>query len=186
MYIGLRESQTRSILERHMSKLGLEEGSGLVLFGGGSGCKSSAAVAEWMTGCTENAALPHGSGTDRALGKHDFALIDTGGKFRGYVADVTRVSFPSARQPPCADGRARRQTFALEASKIPAEHMRIWTTVQAAQRKAHDAVRRGVTGREVDAAARKEVEGRATRREEAQGFTHRLGECDVVAQVCTA
>ena len=40
----------------------------------------------------ENAALPHGSGTDRVLTDKDFILIDAGGTFRGYVADVTRVS----------------------------------------------------------------------------------------------
>ena len=39
----------------------------------------------------ENAALPHGSGTDRVLGKSDFILIDGGGSLHGYVSDVTRV-----------------------------------------------------------------------------------------------
>ncbi len=39
----------------------------------------------------ENAALPHGSGTDRALGKEDFVLIDAGGSWGGYVSDITRV-----------------------------------------------------------------------------------------------
>ena len=38
-----------------------------------------------------NAALPHGSGTDRALRKHDLTLIDTGGALYGYYSDVTRV-----------------------------------------------------------------------------------------------
>ena len=41
---------------------------------------------------SENAALPHGSGTDRILGENDLILIDVGGKFHGYVSDVTRVS----------------------------------------------------------------------------------------------
>lgn len=41
---------------------------------------------------SENAALPHGSGTDRILTDRDFVLIDAGGTFKGYVADVTRVS----------------------------------------------------------------------------------------------
>jgi Xaa-Pro aminopeptidase len=40
---------------------------------------------------SENAALPHGSGTDRKLGKHDFALFDTGATLHGYASDVTRV-----------------------------------------------------------------------------------------------
>jgi len=40
----------------------------------------------------ENAALPHGSGSDRELRASDFALIDTGGTLFGYNSDVTRVS----------------------------------------------------------------------------------------------
>ena len=35
--------------------------------------------------------MPHGSGTEAKLGKHDFALIDAGGRWGGYVADITRV-----------------------------------------------------------------------------------------------
>lgn len=40
----------------------------------------------------ENAALPHGSGTDRALAKMDFALFDCTASLHGYFSDVTRVS----------------------------------------------------------------------------------------------
>lgn len=40
----------------------------------------------------ENAALPHGSGTDRKLIKSEMVLIDAGGKWGGYVSDITRVS----------------------------------------------------------------------------------------------
>lgn len=39
----------------------------------------------------ENAALPHGTGTDRVLGRSDLILIDTGGVLFGYHSDVTRV-----------------------------------------------------------------------------------------------
>lgn len=39
----------------------------------------------------ENAALPHGSGTDRVLGAHDFVLVDCDGGLHGYQSDVTRV-----------------------------------------------------------------------------------------------
>jgi Xaa-Pro aminopeptidase len=45
-----------------------------------------------LTVDAENAALPHGSGTDRVLGKKDMVLIDAGGEWGGYVADITRVS----------------------------------------------------------------------------------------------
>jgi Xaa-Pro aminopeptidase len=64
---------TRKILYNEMSHVGLKDYSALVLFG-------------------PNAALPHGSGTDRTLGSDEFALIDAGGYWGGYIADITRVS----------------------------------------------------------------------------------------------
>lgn len=39
----------------------------------------------------DNAALPHGGGTDKILGKADFALFDCGASLHGYFSDVTRV-----------------------------------------------------------------------------------------------
>lgn len=45
-----------------------------------------------ITHCAENAALPHGSGTDRKLQWGDFILVDVGGKLHGYISDITRVS----------------------------------------------------------------------------------------------
>ena len=39
----------------------------------------------------DNAALPHGSSTDKTLGKTDFALFDCGASLHGYYSDVTRV-----------------------------------------------------------------------------------------------
>lgn len=62
----------------------------------------------------ENAALPHGSGTDRFLQKHEFALIDAGGKWGGYVSDITR-------------------TFYLPDSEISDEHRAVWEIVRLAQ-----------------------------------------------------
>jgi len=73
MYIGIQESQAREMLYQEMNAVGLTDYSALVLFG-------------------PNAALPHGSGTDRFLGKNEFALIDAGGRWGGYIADITRVS----------------------------------------------------------------------------------------------
>jgi hypothetical protein len=40
---------------------------------------------------SENAALPHGSGTDRVLGESDYALFDCTASLHGYYSDVTRV-----------------------------------------------------------------------------------------------
>jgi Xaa-Pro aminopeptidase len=42
--------------------------------------------------CSENAALPHGCGTDRTLSKADFALFDCTASLHGYYSDVSRVS----------------------------------------------------------------------------------------------
>ncbi|KAJ7273204.1 Creatinase/aminopeptidase [Mycena rebaudengoi] len=48
------------------------------------------AVREKMHLGIQNAALPHGSGSDRALGKGDFALFDCTASLFGYHSDVTR------------------------------------------------------------------------------------------------
>lgn len=56
-----------------------------------------------MVSLIANAALPHGSGTDRVLGKDEFVLIDAGGSLHGYASDVTRVrSFTQARDSVCS------------------------------------------------------------------------------------
>lgn len=39
----------------------------------------------------ENAALPHGSGTNKVLIPSDFALFDCTANLHGYWSDVTRV-----------------------------------------------------------------------------------------------
>lgn len=62
----------------------------------------------------ENAALPHGSGTDRFLQRDEFVLIDAGGRWGGYVSDITR-------------------TFALPDSEISDEHLEVWEIVRRAQ-----------------------------------------------------
>ena len=60
-------------MENALSAAGLKNTWTLVLFG-------------------EDAALPHGSGTDKALTEGDFVLIDAGGTLNGYNSDVTRVN----------------------------------------------------------------------------------------------
>ncbi|EGN96078.1 hypothetical protein SERLA73DRAFT_76078 [Serpula lacrymans var. lacrymans S7.3] len=133
MYIGIRESQVRRMMEKALSAAGLTETFALVLFG-------------------ENAALPHGSGSDRVLDTSDFVLIDCGGALFGYNSDVTR-------------------TFMLEDSSIPMDHVLYWGDVHAAQRAAYDAAKAGVVTAEVDASARSSLRIRGVE----QFFTHRLG-----------
>ncbi|KAI0048732.1 peptidase M24 [Auriscalpium vulgare] len=131
LYFGIRESEARTLLQEALAAAGLAHGDGLVLFG-------------------ENAALPHGSGTDRVLKEGDFVLIDAGGELHGYVSDVTR-------------------TFLLYHSVNA--HLSKWYLTKAAQEEAFDAAKAGVVTSEVDAAARDflDIVGYG------KYFTHRLG-----------
>ncbi|KAG2149388.1 peptidase M24, structural domain-containing protein [Suillus clintonianus] len=133
MYIGIRESQVLAMVDESLAVAGLTERWALVLFG-------------------ENAALPHGSGSDRVLGKADLILIDTGGVLFEYNSDVTR-------------------TFMLHDSSIPLEHTTIWYDVHTAQTLAHVAAREGVNTSAVDKVARDWLDGRGYH----GYFTHRLG-----------
>ncbi|KAF5386856.1 hypothetical protein D9615_001644 [Tricholomella constricta] len=133
LHVGIRESEARAMLARALSAVGLKDGGCLTLFG-------------------ENAALPHGSGTDRSLGTSDFALFDCTASLHGYFSDVTR-------------------TVALPSSKISAEHRRIWDRVRWAQTIALRTAHAGVLARKVDEAARSFLAAEGY----APYFTHRLG-----------
>ncbi|KAI0780769.1 peptidase M24 [Trametes elegans] len=131
--IGIRESEASQVMHNALAAAGLEDIWVLALFG-------------------ENAALPHGSGTDRVLGKHDLVLVDIGGSLHGYHSDVTR-------------------TFALPASEIPLRYQALWHVVHAAQQRALVTAGNGTITSSVDRAARKII------KEAGYGefFTHRLG-----------
>ncbi|KAG9318276.1 peptidase M24, structural domain-containing protein [Chiua virens] len=129
----MHESAVIQLIDEALAVAGLTERWALVLFG-------------------ENAALPHGTGTDRVLGTSDLILIDTGGVLFGYHSDVTR-------------------TFQLEESQIPEDHSRIWWDVHVAQSTALGTARAGVFTADVDKAARSELTGRGL----GPYFTHRLG-----------
>ncbi|KAL4074621.1 peptidase M24, structural domain-containing protein [Scleroderma yunnanense] len=133
MYIGIRESQVRHLIDHALASAGIQNRWALVLLG-------------------ENAALPHGSGSDRELGVSDFVLIDTGGTLFGYNSDVTR-------------------TFMLPGSKIPNEHRELWFAVRDAQTAAFVAAKAGVVTASVDRAARSALAERGL----GKYFTHRLG-----------
>jgi Xaa-Pro dipeptidase len=80
-----------------------------------------------------NSALPHGTTTDRILQAGEFLLIDYGGMYQHYPADITR-------------------TFCI--GEPSAEMQKLYDTVLAANRAAVAAVRPGVECGEVDKAAR--------------------------------
>lgn len=100
----------------------------------------------------ENAALPHGGSSDKKVNKHSTILIDTGGEFLGYQADVTRTFFMGKRG----------HNHTIEDA---------WYLIRRAQENVLNVVDNGMTCAQVDLTARGVIE---------QGhfgkyFTHRLG-----------
>ncbi|UCC72391.1 MAG: aminopeptidase P family protein [Gemmatimonadota bacterium] len=78
-------------------------------------------------------ALPHAATSEREMREGDLLLIDFGARWRGYCSDMTR-------------------TFVL--GEPQARQREVYDLVLAAQQAACAALRDGVTGAEVDAAAR--------------------------------
>jgi Xaa-Pro dipeptidase len=97
-----------------------------------------------------SSAFPHGTPAERRLAKSDPVLIDCGCKVHGYNSDVTRtVSFGT-----------------------PSDELRkVYDIVDRAQVAGIQALKAGVSGEEVDRAARKVIEDAGY----GQFFTHRLG-----------
>jgi Xaa-Pro dipeptidase len=97
-----------------------------------------------------SAALPHGGPGHRRLARGDVVLIDCGCKVRGYSSDVTRTV---AFGPPSDEVR------------------KVYEAVDRAQLAGIEALKAGVTGEEVDRAARRVIEAAGY----GSYFTHRLG-----------
>ncbi|MBI2826987.1 MAG: aminopeptidase P family protein [Planctomycetia bacterium] len=100
------------------------------------------------------AALPHASPTDQKIGDADFVLVDWGATARQYKSDLTRV---------------------LVTGKISPKLERVYNVVLDAQLRAIDAVRPGLTGREVDQVARKIIADAGFGRQFGHGLGHGLG-----------
>lgn len=86
------------------------------------GCTELSFASLIQTG--ENSALPHGNVTDRVLKEGEFLLIDYGGRFDGYPADITRtfcVGTPSDEMKKIYDAvlRANRAAVAVVKPGIP-------------------------------------------------------------------
>ena len=97
--------------------------------------------------------MPHGVPTDEKIGK-GFLTIDFGAKKNGWCSDTTRTLCVGA----------------------PDEEMgRIYDTVLAAQSAGIAAVRAGVRGADIDAAARQVIESAGYGRYFGHGFGHGLG-----------
>lgn len=97
-----------------------------------------------------NGARPHSRPTDRVLQPGDLIVLDMGCILDGYASDMTR-------------------TIALGSPSAAAK--RGYEVVLEAQRQAIEAARAGMTGRELDAVARRTIEGEGL----GTHFTHGLG-----------
>ena len=111
---------------------------------------SEGASFDTIVGSGPNGAMCHAVPSDRKLQKGDLVVLDFGCLYNGYHSDMTRTF---------AVGEA--DDFSLE----------IYNIVRAAQQKALDALRPGITGKELDAIARDYI----TEKGYGECFGHSLG-----------
>jgi len=102
----------------------------------------------------ENAAEPHHEPGHRVLEEGDVVKLDMGALWAGYHADMTRT---------------------IAFGEPAAELKKIHEIVKEAQQAGIDAVREGVTGAEVDAAARKVIEDAGYGERFSHGLGHGVG-----------
>jgi D-alanyl-D-alanine dipeptidase len=108
---------------------------------------------EWgpIVGSGPNGASPHHSASDRVIQAGDLIVLDFGGRYRGYNADMTRT---------------------VAAGRLPDDEARaVYEHVRAAQEAAAQAARPGITGEALDAVARDHLNASGY----GAYFTHRLG-----------
>ncbi len=101
-----------------------------------------------------NTSLPHGVAGDRVIQEGDFITMDFGALYKGYCADMTRT---------VAVG------YATEEMK------KVYETVLAAQKAGIAATRAGVTGKEIDGAARQVIADAGYGEYFGHGYGHGLG-----------
>ncbi len=108
----------------------------------------------------ERAALPHAPSTDRTVGDAELILVDWGASGHLYKSDLTRVLIPHGHS---ASSEARDK---LEA---------VYDAVLRAQQNALRTIRPGVTGHDVDAAARAVLDAAGYGAYFGHGLGHGLG-----------
>ncbi|RKP57183.1 aminopeptidase P family protein [Cohnella endophytica] len=81
----------------------------------------------------ERSALPHGTASDRIIGRDEFVKLDYGAYYNGYCSDITRT---------------------IVVGKPSDKHREIYEIVKEAQQHALDQLRPGMTGVEGDALTR--------------------------------
>jgi Xaa-Pro aminopeptidase len=109
---------------------------------------------ETIVAIGERSALPHSTPTGRRLAENELLLIDMGASLDGYASDMTRMAFAGAP---------------------PKQIREMYRAVREAQLAAIDAVRPGVTGGRVDAAARTVLKSHKLDKEFVHSTGHGLG-----------
>jgi Xaa-Pro aminopeptidase len=109
---------------------------------------------EAIVGSGPTGARPHARAGDRIIGEGELVVIDTGCRTGGYLSDYTRT---------------------LATGELDAELREAYDVVLAAQRAGLEAIRAGVSGVDVDAAARDVIEGSDFAGKFGHGLGHGLG-----------
>ena len=99
-------------------------------------------------------ALPHGIASDKKLKKGEFITFDFGALYNGYCSDITRT---------------------VVLGKASPRQKKIYEIVERAQAAAVRKVRAGVTGKQVDAAARNIIERAGYGKNFGHGTGHGIG-----------
>jgi Xaa-Pro aminopeptidase len=99
-------------------------------------------------------ALPHGVASDKKLKKGEFITFDFGALYKGYCSDITRT---------------------VVLGKATAQQRKVYGIVAKAQMAAVRKVRAGVTGKEVDSAAREIITKAGYGKNFGHGTGHGLG-----------
>jgi Xaa-Pro aminopeptidase len=99
-------------------------------------------------------ALPHGVASEKKMGKGDFVTFDFGAIFNGYCSDITRT---------------------VVLGRATARQKRIYNIVARAQKAAINKVRAGLTGKEIDAVARRIIKNAGYGKNFGHGLGHGIG-----------
>ena len=101
-----------------------------------------------------NSSMPHAVPTERKIQKGDFITIDFGCVYQGYCSDMTR-------------------TFAI--GEVSDEMRRVYNIVLEAQKAGIAAARAGISGKDIDGAAREVIEKAGYGKYFGHSFGHSLG-----------
>jgi Xaa-Pro aminopeptidase len=112
-------------------------------------------AAFWIIASGPNSASPHHEPADRVIQAGEPIVIDIGGHLRGYASDITRTVWVTGDEDRGPNDEFRQ----------------LYDVLQSAQAAARAAVRPGVTGEEIDRAARSVITDGGF----GENFIHRTG-----------